>query len=158
MASFFQNFGVLGLAKSYPVPGVHMGFLRNFYAGNLLLMAILAGCASTEEAQVAEDPVAQEDGAPAAAVESAPVGEWVWVARSDGAKSCGMKDGETLAAAEKQLIKAKIDVRHIRKGTDGQMHIMMCGASQGSTNEAEIHSKDLEKAKKLGWALTPSKR
>lgn len=122
-----------------------------------LAFILAVGCAGTEEVQVDETAVTREDASPAVP-RSAPVGDWVWVAKSDGAKSCGMKDGETLASAEKQLLKAKVDVRHIRKGTDGQMHIMMCGASQGSTNEAEIRAKDLEKAKGLGWAQIPSNR
>ena len=75
----------------------------------------------------------------------------VWVAKSDGSKSCGMAPGISPKAAAKELKKNEVNVYSFRKGSDGLMHTMQCGGSTGVTVEMLIDFKDLTKAQQQGY-------
>jgi hypothetical protein len=77
--------------------------------------------------------------------------ESVWVLRSDGALSCSPDEGVSLIEGAKKLEDAQIPILESRKGSDGKMHIQMCGASKGSTNAFLIPRKDLPKAISIGY-------
>lgn len=79
----------------------------------------------------------------------------VWVVRSDGAQSCGIKEGLSPEQMGDELRKAGIQVFEMRKGTDGKMHAQMCGAPTGGLNGFEILSADLPKALLIGYKEAP---
>ena len=76
----------------------------------------------------------------------------IWVQKPDGAVSCEADKGQALEIGQKELRQAGIEVYSSRKGNDGQMHIQMCGAPQGTFNFFEIRESDLTKAIGLGFA------
>ncbi|MCM2324671.1 MAG: hypothetical protein NDJ90_15535 [Oligoflexia bacterium] len=95
-------------------------------------------------------------GACAAAKKSpAPIDDALWVIRSDGELSCGMKKGQPLEAAAAELERAGVKVLESRKSNDGMMRIQMCGAATGSLNAFRIARKELEAAKALGFGEAP---
>jgi hypothetical protein len=77
--------------------------------------------------------------------------ESVWVTRPDGAQSCAPKSGITLTEGAEDLKEAKIPILDSRKGSDGKMHVQMCGASQGTTNSFLIPKARLSDALALGY-------
>jgi hypothetical protein len=77
--------------------------------------------------------------------------EAVWISRPDGALSCSAELGQSLSDGEKELKNANIPVIESRKGSDGKMHIQMCGASQGTMNTFLIPKSHLKKAMTLGY-------
>ena len=79
----------------------------------------------------------------------------VWVGRPDGALSCEPKSGEAIESGAGELRKAKIQVLDSRKGTDGKMHIQVCGAPKGSLNSYLIPRKELPLALSLGFQEIP---
>ena len=83
-------------------------------------------------------------------------GALVWVARTDGALSCGEKAGEPLEAAAKDLAKVGVKVVESRKSRDGKMHIQMCGVLTGSENAFRIRARDARKAEAKGFHRVPA--
>jgi hypothetical protein len=81
--------------------------------------------------------------------------ESVWIMRSDGAQSCKAKEGESLEEGAQELTSAKIRVIAQRKGSDGKMHPLFCGAPAGSTNSYQIQKQDLPQAMGLGYKQVP---
>lgn len=81
--------------------------------------------------------------------------EKIWVVRSDGARSCGVQEGEPVDQATAELKKAGVTVFESRKGVDGKMHAMVCGASEGTLNAFLIPEKDLPKTIVLGFSKAP---
>ena len=82
---------------------------------------------------------------------SASSSKLIWVQKADGALSCESDQGQSLEVGQKELRKAGVEVFASRKGTDGQMHIQMCGAPQGTYNFFEVRESDLPKALSLGF-------
>lgn len=91
-------------------------------------------------------------------------GEWIFdrptieVYRYDGSLQCGRGKEIALADMAQELTAAGIDVVASRKGTDGLLHIAMCGASTGRLNVFTIPTDSLEKAQELGFALLISRQ
>ncbi len=81
--------------------------------------------------------------------------ETVWVAKSDGAASCAPESGKELAHGADELKKEKIQVLDSRKGSDGKVHIQMCGAPEGTMNFYLIPKKSLPQALALGYQPAP---
>lgn len=77
----------------------------------------------------------------------------IWVSRPDGAMSCEPGSGLTVEKGVEELRKEKIEVLEARKGTDGKMHIQMCGASEGTTIQVRIPKEALPGAKMRGYEL-----
>ncbi len=77
--------------------------------------------------------------------------ETVWITKPDGAQSCAPESGMSLTQGAEELRKAKVTVFDSKKGTDGQMHIQMCGAESGSTNLFLISRENLGVAISLGY-------
>ncbi|RME17898.1 MAG: hypothetical protein D6797_01475 [Bdellovibrio sp.] len=75
----------------------------------------------------------------------------VKVYKYDGSKQCGLDKGIKLEEMEKQLKGIKI-YKEFKKN-DGLVRVMACGTPTGNANVYEISSKDLEKAKKLGFKI-----
>ena len=75
----------------------------------------------------------------------------VSVYKPDGSLQCKKNTGISLVAMENQLINNGVQVFDKRKGSDGKMRIMLCGAKTGRINIFSIQSHDLSKAKKLGF-------
>lgn len=80
----------------------------------------------------------------------------VWVVRSDGAQSCGMKAGQSIEEAAQELKSAGVNMVESRKASDGLMHIMVCGASEGTLNAFLIPQEDLSKVLPLGFQKAPA--
>jgi hypothetical protein len=86
-------------------------------------------------------------------------GEWIFdrptveVYKYDGSLQC--KRGKEMALADmaEELTAAGVEVKSSRKGTDGLMHIAMCGASTGRLNVYTIATEALRKAQELGFKL-----
>ena len=75
----------------------------------------------------------------------------VWVSKSDGALSCEPGSGQLLEKSVEDLKNKKIQVLEARKGTDGRMHIQMCGASVGTTIQVRVPKEDLPAVKAQGF-------
>lgn len=90
-------------------------------------------------------------GAASPSLEGEEVG--VWISRSDGALSCGEKEGRPLADDQAELTKAGIQVLKAQKTQDESLRAMMCGIPKGAGNSFLIPSSFLEKAKALGFEL-----
>jgi hypothetical protein len=84
---------------------------------------------------------------------STPEVETVWVSRPTGAQSCSTREGESLDEAAGRLKKDQVRVLESRKGDDGKMHALMCGAPTGKTNAFRIPKEDLSKAIAAGFQL-----
>lgn len=80
----------------------------------------------------------------------------VWVSRSDGARSCGAKEGQSVEDVSRELIQAGIKVYEARKGSDGKLHAQVCGASKGTVNAFLISDADFQKARALGFEVAPA--
>lgn len=86
-------------------------------------------------------------------------GLWVFdetnvpVYKYDGTLQCGMGQEIPLEEMEKELRTAGIDVISSRKGTDGLVHIGVCGASTGTINVFVIDSGLLSTVRRLGYRL-----
>lgn len=117
-----------------------MNILRHL--GMVLVLAFSIGCASAEKKEGAQ---------PAAAKQVSTM----WVMIADGSQSCGFKKGATLEESAELLKKADVKVLQSKKGTDGMMHVQMCGAATGKVNGYEISSSDFEKARKAGFKPAP---
>jgi len=79
----------------------------------------------------------------------------LWVVRTDGAQSCGMKEGQSIEEVAQELKSAGVKILDSRKGSDGKMHIMVCGAPEGSLNAFLIPEEDLSKVLLLGFQKAP---
>ncbi len=79
----------------------------------------------------------------------------VWIMKTDGALSCDPQSGVSLAEGAEELRKANIQVLDSKKGSDGRMHIMVCGAPQGTTNTFLIPRDKLPLARAKGFEVVP---
>ena len=70
----------------------------------------------------------------------------VWVLRPDGSQSCGEKEGQAIEDARPELERAGVAVLDQWHGSDGLMHILVCGAPSGQVNAFQIRAGDLSKA------------
>lgn len=81
--------------------------------------------------------------------------ERIWIVRSDGARSCGMEEGESIDQVTTELKKSGVTIFESRKASDGKMHAMVCGAPEGTLNAFMIPKEDLPKAIVLGFSKAP---
>jgi hypothetical protein len=79
----------------------------------------------------------------------------VWIMRSDNAQSCEPKSGTSLKDDAEELKKAKIPILDSKKGSDGKVHIQMCGADKGTTNSFLIPKDKLPLALTMGYREIP---
>ena len=84
-------------------------------------------------------------------IQTVSAAESVWITRPDGAQSCQPGSGTTLEDDAQELKTAQIPVLESKKGSDGMMHIQMCGAPKGSTNSFLIPKDKLAQALTLGY-------
>lgn len=75
----------------------------------------------------------------------------------DGILQCGLGEEISVQQMADGLGARGIEVLESRKGTDGLMHIAVCGASTGSINIFTIKRKDLDAARELGFKLLVSR-
>jgi len=86
-------------------------------------------------------------------------GVWVFdrplveVFKYDGSLQCKRGKEIPLDVMAKQLSDKGIEVKASRKGTDGRLHIAVCGASTGKLNVYSIASAALTQAEALGFRL-----
>ena len=71
------------------------------------------------------------------------------VYKYDGSKQCEPKSGEPEDKMASQLLDIKI--YSMKKQSDGQPRVQVCGALTGTTNVYEIRQKDLALAETLGF-------
>lgn len=92
--------------------------------------------------------------APIPADSERPADETVMLVKSMGLKQC---EGGTVSpdALEAELRRAGITPRSPLCGTDGLMHITVCGAGTGDLGVFEISKADVTKAKALGFGAMP---
>ncbi len=77
----------------------------------------------------------------------------VQVYKYDGTLQCGMGHELTLDEMAQELEAEGVEVIASRKGTDGLLHITVCGASTGSINVFVIDRGSLPTAQRLGYRL-----
>jgi hypothetical protein len=77
--------------------------------------------------------------------------ETVWVGKPDGAQSCSPDSGISLAQGVKELENAHITVLESKKGSDGNVHIQMCGAPTGSLNLFLIPRESVRASQAIGF-------
>jgi hypothetical protein len=77
----------------------------------------------------------------------------VQVFKYDGTLQCGMGGGIPLDEMSKDLEEAGIEVIESRKGSDGLLHIGVCGSSTGAINVYVIDRGALPAAQRLGYRL-----
>lgn len=86
-------------------------------------------------------------------------GVWVFdrpeveVYKYDGSLQCGRGKEIALEDMARELTENGIEVKASRKGSDGRMHIAMCGASNGRLNVYSIATESLARARELGFEL-----
>lgn len=86
-------------------------------------------------------------------------GVWIFnrpvveVYKYDGSLQCGRGKEMGPETMAKELTRNGIEVKASRKGTDGAMHIAVCGASTGKLNVYTIATEALPKARELGFRL-----
>lgn len=73
----------------------------------------------------------------------------IWVYKYDNSKQCEPKTG----VSEKEMASQLLDIKiySMKKQSDGQPRVQVCGALTGSTNAYEIKQKDLPLAETLGF-------
>ena len=77
----------------------------------------------------------------------------VEVYKYDGSLQCQRGKETALEIMARELTAKGIEVKASRKGSDGLMHIAMCGASNGRLNVYLIATESLAKARELGFEL-----
>ena len=77
----------------------------------------------------------------------------VEVYKYDGSLQCGRGKEISLQDMARELTENGIEVKGNRKGSDGRMHIAMCGASNGRLNVYSIATESLPRARELGFEL-----
>ena len=77
--------------------------------------------------------------------------EAVWVSKPDGSEGCSPDSGSSLLQGSAELTQAHIPVLESKKGSDGKMHIEMCGAPKGTVNLFLIPRDRLPAALVLGY-------
>ena len=86
-------------------------------------------------------------------------GVWVFdrsaveVYKYDGSLQCDRGKENSLQDMARELTENGIEVNVSRKGSDGRMHITMCGASTGRLNVYSIATESLPRARELGFEL-----
>lgn len=118
----------------------------------IALVLVLTSC----QAPGKKTPDAQGSPATSSAVSAGAAGdEFVWVGKSDEAKSCESDGGIELYTMENDLKTAGVKVLDKKKFHDNKMRIQMCGADKGTWNGFRISKKDVDKAKTKGFELLP---
>jgi hypothetical protein len=77
----------------------------------------------------------------------------VQVYKYDGTLQCGMGHEIPLEEMARELEATGIEIVASRKGTDGLVHISVCGASTGAINVYVIDRVSLATAQRLGYRL-----
>ncbi len=91
-------------------------------------------------------------------------GVWVFdrsaveVYKYDGSLQCDRGKGTSLQDMARELTDKGIEVKASRKGSDGRMHITMCGASTGRLNVYTIANESLPGARELGFELLVTRK
>jgi len=86
-------------------------------------------------------------------------GVWVFdrsdvqVYKYDGSLQCNRGKEVSLKDMARELSENGIEVKARRKGSDGRVHISMCGASTGRLNVYSIATESLPAARELGFEL-----
>ena len=80
----------------------------------------------------------------------------VWIARLDGAKSCGQKEPQTEEEAATELKKAGVQVLNSGKGKDNKIRAAMCGMPTGGVLRFLVPAGDVPKAMALGFTQEKS--
>lgn len=86
-------------------------------------------------------------------------GVWVFdrpeveVYKYDGSLQCGRGKEISPEVMARELTENGVEVKSSRKGSDGRMHIAMCGASNGRLNVYTIPAESLPRARELGFEL-----
>ena len=86
-------------------------------------------------------------------------GVWVFdrpvveVYKYDGSLQCQRGRETSLEDMARELVDNSIEVKASRKGSDGRVHIAMCGASTGQLNVYSIAAESLPAARKLDFEL-----
>lgn len=75
----------------------------------------------------------------------------VWMQKPDGSKMCGFEKGVEPQKIADQLKSLGISVLRARQGSDGMMHMMVCGGPTGKTVDIEVPEAEVERVKKLGF-------
>jgi hypothetical protein len=83
--------------------------------------------------------------------DQAPAPDSVWIVRTDGTQSCSPKSGQSLEEGAADLKRARVRVLESHKGSDGKMHMQMCGAPTGGMNAYLIPRDDLALAMSQGY-------
>lgn len=81
----------------------------------------------------------------------------VWVAQSDGKKSCAPESAQGLEQGKEILVGAGIAVLDQKKSRDGLAHIQVCGADSGSQNAYLIPKDRVTDARALGFQQVKKK-
>ncbi len=129
----------------------------NIFATAIFLSTVLLSCSTASKKETpapAEKTVVAKPKAATLSPEvkaEKPKNSRVWVAKSDGSKSCAEVGGVKPSTAAKNLKKAGIKVHKFRKGNDGMMHTMQCGGSTGVTIEVLIDLDSLSTAQQKGY-------
>lgn len=76
--------------------------------------------------------------------------QWVWVYKYDGSVQCE-DGGVPVAAMQRELDRAGVDVVCGRNTGDGKVYPAMCGAATGRINAYLIARSDLAEAETLGF-------
>jgi hypothetical protein len=91
-------------------------------------------------------------------------GVWVFdrsdieVYKYDGSLQCDRGKEISLEDMARELTVNGIEVKASRKGSDGRMHITMCGASTGRLNVYSIATESLPRARELGFELLVTRK
>jgi hypothetical protein len=128
-----------------------MSKTRRIYLGIASAAFLFQACSSKP---VAKDgpiyvPPSEAPAAPSLEARKGPV----WVVKSDGSKSCGVKKGITPKQASQELEASGVKVQRARMGHDGQMRMMVCGADTGNRVELLIDGQFLPSASEKGFRV-----
>ncbi|HHH45011.1 MAG TPA: hypothetical protein ENK49_12810 [Gammaproteobacteria bacterium] len=91
-------------------------------------------------------------------------GVWIFdrplveVYKYDGSLQCQRGSETSLEDMARELSENGIEVKSSRKGTDGRVHISMCGASTGRLNVYSIATESLPAAQALGFELLVTRK
>jgi len=151
------------------------GEVRSLEDDKLLLEKLGAQVTSAEKRSL-PIPISKMCGAPTGRVNTFVIGEsdwekirrgfvgpanfglWIFDAKSvavyeyDGTLLCENGREITLDQMAKQLTQGGVSVISQRKGSDGLLHIQLCGSTTGKINIFEIPSSDLQRALDLGFS------
>lgn len=110
-----------------------------------LSVLLLLSCAHAASRKAPANALEATSGSAAQAL-PASENEGVWVLRPDGSVSCGGVKAQSLDEAKAELERAGISILDQWHGSDGRLHVMVCGAPSGQVNAFLIRRADLAKA------------